>query len=66
MVNYRKQATPETKGNFYGMLQTTWSGAGDFMDDYYGREDLKDHRGDKIECFKVLYEEINKLDDETE
>ena len=28
-----------------------------------GKEDIKDRKGDKIECFKVLYEEINKLDD---
>jgi hypothetical protein len=63
MVNFRQHATPETKDNFYGMLQTTWSGAGSFMDGYYGKVDLKDRRGDKIECFKVLYEEINKLDD---
>jgi len=63
MVNFRQNATPETKDNFYGMMQTTWSGAGMFMDGYYGKEDLKDRRGDKIECFKVLYEEINKLDD---
>ena len=63
MVNFRQHATPETKENFYGMMQTTWTGAGRFMDGYYGKVDFEGRRGNQVECFKVLYEEINKLDD---
>jgi hypothetical protein len=63
MVNFREHATPETKDNFYGMMQTTWTAADNFMDGYYGRKDLADRRGDQVECFKVLFEEINKLEE---
>lgn len=62
MVNFRQNATKETKENFMGMMQTTWTGAGRFINGYYGKEDLTDRRGNQVECFKVLYEEINKLD----
>jgi len=43
------------------MLQTTWTGAGRFIDGFYGREDLTDRRGNQVECFKVWYDEIGKL-----
>jgi hypothetical protein len=62
MVNFRQNATPETKDNFMGMLQTTWTNAGRFMNGYYGKEDLTDRRGNQVECFKVLYDEIGKLE----
>jgi hypothetical protein len=45
------------------MMQTTWTAADNFMDGYYGRKDLADRRGDQVECFKVLFEEINKLEE---
>jgi hypothetical protein len=64
MVNFREQATPATKDNFYGMMQTTWTGADNFMDGYYGKEDLASRRGDQVNCFKVLFEEIGRLDTE--
>lgn len=64
MVGFREHATKATKGNFYGMMQTTWTGASNFMDGYYGRKDLADRRGDQVTCFKELYEEINKLNGE--
>ena len=51
------------KENFYGMMQTTWTGAGRFMDGYYGKVDFDGPKGNQVECFKVLFEEINKLDD---
>jgi hypothetical protein len=63
MVNFRKAATEETKENFYGMMQTTWTGAGRFMDGYYGKEDLSRRGGNTAECFKALYEQIGKLEE---
>jgi hypothetical protein len=63
MVNFREYATPETKDNFYGMMQTTWTAADNFMDGYYGKKDLASRRGDQVECFKILFEEINKLEE---
>ena len=64
MVNFREGATKATKDNFYGMMQTVWTGAGNFMDGYYGRRDFSSRRGNQVECFKVLFEEIGKLDTE--
>ena len=61
MVDFRQDATPETKDNFMGMMQTTWTGAGRFINGYYGKEDLTDRRGNQVECFKVLFDEIGKL-----
>ena len=31
-------ATPEMKDRYLGMVQTIWSGAGQFLDNYYGRK----------------------------
>lgn len=62
MVNFREESsTKATRDNFYGMMQTTWTAADNFMDGYYGRKDLADRRGDQVKCFKVLFEEINKI-----
>ena len=61
MVNFRKNATPETKDNFAGMMQTIWSGTTFFIDSYYGKEDPATERGNQVECFNTLFEEINKL-----
>jgi Glycosyl hydrolase family 20, catalytic domain len=36
MARWRKYATKQMKENYYGMMQTVWSGAKDFMDGFYG------------------------------
>ncbi|MFC2124075.1 family 20 glycosylhydrolase [Bacteroidota bacterium] len=65
IVQFRENATQETKENYYGMMQTIWNPTSDFLDYYYGRRELdqEDERGNYVECFKVLFKEINKLDD---
>jgi hypothetical protein len=59
MVKFRKYATPEMKDHYMGMMQTVWSGAGPFLDNYYGR---KPETSDKsaVKCFKALFGEIQK------
>lgn len=61
MVDFRQHATRQTRNNFCGMMQTIWTGTGNFLDGYYGRKDLADRRGNQVECFKVLFQEIDKL-----
>lgn len=62
MLQYRQNTTPETKELFAGVLQTIWSDAKTFMDQYYGRTDSEHPRGgDAVATFKALYEEIGKL-----
>jgi hypothetical protein len=63
MVDLKKHATRATKDNYYGMMQTVWTGADTFMDGYYGRIDPSTRRGNQVECFKMLFEEINKMEE---
>jgi hypothetical protein len=59
MFRYRAASTPEMKDRFQGMLQTVWSGAGQFMDEYYGRKtDAKENINTQTNCFKALFNEI--------
>jgi hypothetical protein len=60
MVRFRKSATPEMKDRYMGMLQTIWSGAGQFLDNFYG---LKPERpgSSQVNCFKSLFTEIGRL-----
>lgn len=59
MFRFRASVTPEMKDRFQGMVQTIWSGAGQFMDEFYGRK--TDPRADvntQTNCFKALFSEI--------
>jgi hypothetical protein len=60
MVRFRKSATPEMKDRFMGIVQTVWSEAGQFLDNYYGRKPEKAENG-QVSCFKALFSEIQKL-----
>jgi len=60
MINFRKQSTDEMKPRFKGMMQTVWSGAGDFLNGYYA--DKKDNKGGDNTpwaCFKAMFKKIN-------
>ena len=62
MVAFRASATPAMKDKYQGMMQTVWSGAEDFMDEYYGRKKpAKDTLQTSSRCFKVLFDDISKL-----
>ncbi|MDP4209297.1 MAG: family 20 glycosylhydrolase [Bacteroidota bacterium] len=58
MVRLRKYSTPEMKNRYQGMMQTVWSGANSFLDEFYGKKEA----GPESEsaCFKALFDEINK------
>lgn len=63
MVDFRANATKATKNNYLGMLHTTWVGADDFIEQFYGRKPVNTGRGGNyVEAFKALYEEIKMLD----
>jgi hypothetical protein len=64
MVDFRTHATRATRDNFQGIMHTTWTGAENFIDQYYGRKEVNTRRGGNyVEAFKALFEEINKLGD---
>ena len=59
MFRFRASVTPEMKERFQGMVQTIWSGAGQFMDEFYGRKtDTKEGVNTQANCFKALFGEI--------
>jgi len=61
MVKFRSCSTPEMKDRYLGMMQTIWSGAGQFLDNYYGRK--TDNSADsQVACFKALFGEIQKME----
>lgn len=57
LVNSRKQATPELKSRYQGMMQTIWSGAGSFLDEFYGKK--PSGAESESACFRTLFAEIN-------
>jgi hypothetical protein len=62
MVSFRETATKEMKDRYQGMMQTVWSGPEAFLDEYYGRKKpVKDTLETSTRCFKVLFDDINKL-----
>lgn len=62
MVDFRKNATPEMKDNFQGMIQTIWTGAENFLDYFYGVKPQPGlEQGDQAGCFKDLYKAIAEL-----
>jgi hypothetical protein len=71
MLEYRASATKVMKERYQGMMQTVWSGAEDFMDEYYGRKQPRPREDGKpadtvhtqTKCFRQLFTEINKATD---
>jgi len=62
MLKFRSNSTPEMKDRFLGMVQTVWSGAGQFLDSYYGKRP-ENSENNPVSCFKALYTEIQKPTD---
>ncbi|MGC1389518.1 MAG: family 20 glycosylhydrolase [Bacteroidales bacterium] len=60
MVRFRNCSTHEMKDRYLGIMQTIWSGAGQFLDNYYGRKP-ENSENSQVNCFKALFSEIQKL-----
>ncbi|MEJ2581823.1 MAG: family 20 glycosylhydrolase [Acidobacteriota bacterium] len=63
MVRWRQGSTPEMRSRFAGVVQTIWSSADDFLDQYFGRVPVVDDEfgGDPVACARTVFEEFNKL-----
>jgi hypothetical protein len=63
MVNFRKDSTPEMRDNFLGMVQTVWSGAGNFMDGFYGKQNGPNNENTNTpwNCFRTLYDKMKEI-----
>ncbi len=57
MIKFRDYSTPEMKERFMGMVQTVWSGTGQFLDSFYGDTSNKETYTD-AGCFKAMFGEI--------
>ncbi|HEY2157694.1 MAG TPA: family 20 glycosylhydrolase, partial [Isosphaeraceae bacterium] len=63
MLEFREQSPAKLKPHFAGMMQTVWSGADSFLDEFYGRKPPAVRKGQKTgesesACFKALFAEI--------
>jgi hypothetical protein len=62
MIKFRKESTKEMQPNFYGMMQTVWSGTTQFLKGYYqDKKDTTNGGNTQWGSFRGLYKEINKL-----
>lgn len=60
MARFRQQATQEMKSHFQGMMQTVWSDAGEFLDEFYGKsKSTAKNENTAANCFRALYQEMN-------
>lgn len=62
MLRFRQTATKEMKPRYFGMMQTVWSGAGQFLDEYYGvKVNEKAGVNTASNTFRTMFEEIKKV-----
>lgn len=61
MLELRENATEATKDRFYGMMQTIWTDADNFMEIYNGPKTGTDNNTKSVKCFNALFEEIGTL-----
>jgi len=62
MVNFRKDATPEMKDRFQGMVQTVWTDAGTFIKEGQAAKSGKTSTGlSQWACFDKLFKRVNEL-----
>lgn len=60
IVRFRSSSTPEMQSRFQGVVQTVWSGAGQFISSFYSK---KENSGENtpVKCFREMYDEIERL-----
>ena len=57
MVRFRAAATSLMKDRYQGMMQTVWSSAGGFMQEFYSQKEGQS----QANCFRELFDEMKKL-----
>jgi len=55
MIMYRQQSARVMRDNFQGVIQTVWTSAGNFMDEYYGRKEPAKTDESAVACFKSMF-----------
>ena len=61
-IDFRRQSPPELRKHFRGMVQTSWSGAESFLDEFHGRKPPREGQKAPTEtesrCFSTLFAEM--------
>jgi len=60
MVSFRQSSTPEMRDRFYGIMETTWSRTGAFLNGMY-QTPATPNENTPWNCFKVMYAVIVSL-----
>jgi hypothetical protein len=63
LLHFRQSATPQTQPRMLGMVETVWSGCGEFLDRFNVRGTEggpKNQRGD-VKCFVTLFDKMASL-----
>jgi N-acetyl-beta-hexosaminidase len=59
MVRFRQSSTAVMKPHFQGMMQTVWSSAESFMDEFYGKNTTKPaEENTSANCFRAMFSEM--------
>lgn len=61
LLTNRKNATPEMRDRFRGLVHTVWTGTENFLDAYYGEKENEDKPDDQVTCFKTLFGAIRRV-----
>ena len=62
MFSYRSQSATGMQNKFQGMIQTIWSDAGSFLDEYYENNPAEPNEKSQNACFRALLDEIEKYE----
>lgn len=60
MVGFRKSSPQIMRDRYLGLVQTIWSGAGQFLDNFYSGKAEKPGNS-QVGCFKAMFSEINRI-----
>jgi N-acetyl-beta-hexosaminidase len=62
MYDFKKNASPEMKEHFLGMMHTVWSSAGEFIKSYHTQKAKEGNPNTQEACFKAMLAAIKDLE----
>jgi len=58
MISWRRNSAAQMSERFMGMMQTVWSGADIYMDQFYGKREVRNPEENSVVCFRILFEQM--------
>ena len=62
-ADFKDSVHPQLADRYLGMMQTIWTGAGNFLDLYYSNKEIDDGQQGQVDCFTQLFDAMSKADD---